>query len=162
MGVYRRLEELHDANAMSERARDYHIRKEEAERRNHFQQGQYGLFGVATVNRYLTRHGESLAQLLIASAVLIIGAGILYPLLGGVEDGDTVYRISTLAQLPTFEGIEALARGLYFSTITFTTIGYANVAPSGPYARVLVGIESLLGAIFVALFVFILGRRVAR
>lgn len=162
MAVYRRLEELHDANAMSERARDYHIRKEETERRSHLQEGQFGLYGVATANRYLTRHGESLAQLLVASAILIIGSGILYPLVGGVEDGDVLYSIATVTQLLSAEGIETLARGLYFSIITFTTIGYANVAPVGPYARILVGIESLLGAIFVALFVFILGRRVAR
>lgn len=162
MAVYRRLDELHDANAMTERARDYHIRKEEAERRSHLQEGKFGQFGVATANRYLTRHGESLTQLLVASAILIIGSGILYPLVGGVQDGDVLYSISSVTQLLSAEGIEALARGLYFSTITFTTIGYANVAPSGPYARILVGIESLLGAMFVALFVFILGRRVAR
>jgi len=57
---------------------------------------------------------------------------------------------------------EAIARGLYFSIITFTTIGYANVAPHGPLSRILVGIESLVGAILIALFVYVLGRRVAR
>jgi len=44
----------------------------------------------------------------------------------------------------------------------FTAIGYANFAPHGPWSRILIGIESLVGAILTALFVYVLGGRVAR
>ncbi|MFC7195174.1 potassium channel family protein [Halosimplex aquaticum] len=96
----------------------------------------------------------------------IVGAGFLYPFIGGVEDGQTIYRIDLVPAAPALAdlggAVEALSRGIYFSAITFTTIGYANVAPHGPWSRVLVGIESLVGAILIALFVYVLGRRTAR
>lgn len=164
--VYRRLEKLHEENALADRTRQLHIRKEEAQRKLDRRQGNWGRYAVATLNRYLTNHGESLKRLLVAWAVPILGAGLLYPFVGGVEDGGTLYQIQPVLELPTLAGIagalDALLRGIYFSIITFTTIGYANVAPHGPGSRVLVGIESLVGAILIALFVYVLGRRVAR
>lgn len=59
-------------------------------------------------------------------------------------------------------GLGEFLWGLYFSVITFTTIGYGDLYPVGTFAKVLVGAESLSGAVLVALFVFVLGRRVAR
>ena len=55
-----------------------------------------------------------------------------------------------------------LLQSFYFSVITFTTIGYGDLYPTGAGSKLLVGIESLSGAIFIALFVFVLGRQVAR
>jgi hypothetical protein len=55
-----------------------------------------------------------------------------------------------------------LLNGWYFSVITFSTIGYGDFRPASPLSRLLVGIESLAGALFIALFVFVIGRRVAR
>lgn len=160
--VYRRLETLHEDNAMADRARHYHIRKEEAQRRQHWQDGNYLRWAVGTANRYLTKHGESLAHILGWSAVVIVGSSLLYPFVGGIIDGGQRYRLTELTQLFTPEGLTTLARSLYFSTITFSTIGYANVSPAGAGSRVLVGVESLLGALLMALFVFVLARRVAR
>lgn len=164
--VYRRLESLYEENAMANEVRHYHICKEEAQRKQHKEQGQKGKYAVATANRYLTYHGESVFHILGSSAIIIVVSGLLYPFLGGIRDGSTVYQIQMALKFPTFEGLvtglEVFARSIYFSVITFSTIGYANVAPHGPWSRVLVGIESLLGAILVALFVYVLGRRVAR
>ena len=164
--VYRRLESLNEENAMADRTREFHIRKEEAHRQLDCKQGNYGRWLVATLNRYITLHGESIQHLLSAWLVTILGFGVLYPFAGGVNDGGEVFQIRLAAEVPTAESVtvvlEAVIRGLYFSTITFTTIGYANVAPHGFGSRVLVGLESLVGAILIALFVYVLGRRVAR
>jgi hypothetical protein len=98
--------------------------------------------------------------------VAIVGAGLVYPFIGGLEDGGTIYRINVVPAVPSVAdlvgAVEVFGRGLYFSAITFTTIGYANVGPNGPWSRVLVGIESLVGAVLIALFVYVLGRRTAR
>jgi len=48
--------------------------------------------------------------------------------------------------------------GLSVSTITFTTIGYANVTPLHAGLRLLVGIESFLDAALMALLVAVLAR----
>ncbi|WP_439028067.1 pentapeptide repeat-containing protein [Haloarchaeobius sp. DT45] len=164
--VYRRLESLHEGNAMADLTRHYHIRKEEAQRLLDRRQGNYGRWTVATLNRYLSLHGESIQHLLRAWVVTILGFAVLYPFGGGFNDNGEVYQIRLAAELPTANGViaalEAVVRGVYFSTITFTTIGYANVSPHGFGSRILVGLESLIGAILIALFVYVLGRRVAR
>ena len=164
--VYRRLENLHDENALANPTRYYHIRKQEAQRYFDRQNGNYGRYTVATLNRWLTNHEESIKQLLLAWTATIVGAGVLYPFVGGVSDEGTIYQIRFVVEWPTVASItgagEAILRGLYFSIITFTTTGYANVAPNGAGSRLLVGIESLLGSIMIALFVYVLGRRVAR
>jgi vacuolar-type H+-ATPase subunit I/STV1 len=42
---------------------------------------------------------------------------------------------------------------IYFSMITLTTIGYGDIAPVHPLARLLAGSEAIMGALFIALAV---------
>ncbi|OYR42880.1 pentapeptide repeat-containing protein, partial [Halorubrum sp. Eb13] len=199
--TYRRLESLFEENAMDRRARNAHIRKQEAQRKHQFIGAfepilrtlpdpiheqipqrfrqhdstddswiiSLGQYFVSTINWRLHRHGESLRQLLIVSAFLIITCGILYvsPWSGvarnNPETTDVItYQITTVAELTLPEVITTLLNGLYFSIITFSTIGYGDFYPASPVSRLLVGFESLAGALLIALFVFVIGRRVAR
>lgn len=156
--VYRRLQDLHEENAMAEKAREYHVRKEEAHRANYRQKNQYFQWFVYTLNRYLTRHGESLKHVVGWSVVTIIACALAYPFTGGIATGSEVFRFTSLATL----SLGLFLRSLYFSTVTFTTLGYGDYHPVGEWSKALAGAESLAGALLVALFVFVLGRRVAR
>lgn len=49
-------------------------------------------------------------------------------------------------------------KSLYFSVVTFATLGYGDIQPIGTVARFLAGIEALLGALLAALLVFVLTR----
>lgn len=113
----------------------------------------------------IMRYGESARRVVTLSLLTILTFGVAYPFVGGIEDGGTVYTIQSTSE-PSVAGLvtvgEVFLRNLYFSTITFTTIGYANVAPAGPWSRLLVGIESFAGALLMALLVFVLGRRSTR
>jgi uncharacterized protein YjbI with pentapeptide repeats len=182
--TYRRLESLFTDNAMDERARNAHIRKQEAQRQHQREEWRnteptmerlnwLGKYAVSTLNWHLTRHGESLGQILKVSVGVILLSALLYPL-GGFSSSETdvdyQYPLSTWLQTNGLgEAGSALVQtagtflhGLYFSVITFTTIGYGDLYPTGWFAKVLVGVESLAGAILIALFIFVLGRRVAR
>lgn len=166
--VYRRLEKLHDENALSEDARNFHISKEEARRAHQWEQGEYATYFVSSLQWHLSRHGESLAQILKSSMGLILVCGVLYPFAGGFESSsnDMAYRLQpSLTRFSwdaALDGIATLIHSIYFSVITFTTIGYGDLYPTGAGSKLLVGFESLSGAILIALFVFVLGRRVAR
>ncbi|MFH1406794.1 MAG: pentapeptide repeat-containing protein [Candidatus Omnitrophota bacterium] len=48
---------------------------------------------------------------------------------------------------------------LYFSIVTFTTLGYGDFIPADSLSRLLAGSEAFLGIFTIGLFVFTLGRR---
>jgi hypothetical protein len=161
--VYRRLETLHEENAMSEAASRFHISKEEAERKLHRERGEWKGWLIKETMGRLTRHGESVQRTITAWLLVILVFGLVYPFAGGIKDsGGTRYQISSLSELATFEGWNDLLLNVYFSGITFSTIGYGDLSPAAPGTRALVFVESLLSAVLVALLVFVLGRRVAR
>lgn len=205
--VYRRLEKLHDENALSEEARRFHISKEEARRKQQSKKrddayeelrediNERDVDGardslttalrwearhfVSWLQWHLTRHGESIKQIFVSAAALIVACGLLYPFVGGFESNSSgaTYRIwdfslGSFRGIPfpqinllvdgPFEFLGTLLQSIYFSVITFTTIGYGDLYPTGAGSKFLVGFESLSGAILIALFVFVLGPRVAR
>jgi uncharacterized protein YjbI with pentapeptide repeats len=160
--VYRRLETLHEENALSEEARQFHISKEEAERKLYKERGNPRRH-VKTLMWALTNHGESVRRLLGWWAAVIIGAGLLFPFVGGIKDSNGgTYAINSLSELGTWAGWNDLLLNIYFSIITFSTIGYGDLSPAAPGSRVLVAFESITGALLLALLIFVLGRRVAR
>jgi hypothetical protein len=52
-------------------------------------------------------------------------------------------------------------QGVYYSTLTFTTLGFGDFRPLG-IGQALTTVETALGTILIALLVFMLGRRAAR
>lgn len=186
--VYRRLESLYEENAMSNVARQFYLNKQEARRKHHAQRisecrqmGEYqkmkyhsSHYSVLTLMHRLTNHGESLWRIITRSAGIILLSSLLYPLLGGFASSQTgeIYQFSFTAwrEIDTFggamnvtrNGILTLLQSLYFSVITFSTIGYGDLYPISAGSKALVGMESLIGAVMVALFIFVLSRRVTR
>jgi hypothetical protein len=49
--------------------------------------------------------------------------------------------------------VDALAFLLYFSLVTMTTLGYGDIAPAAPAARMLCSLEAVIGQLFVAIFI---------
>jgi len=55
--------------------------------------------------------------------------------------------------------IKHFFKSLYFSLITFTTLGYGDLRPLEGCGRMFAGIEAFIGAIMMALFVYTFARR---
>ncbi|MCD6427113.1 MAG: pentapeptide repeat-containing protein, partial [Caldisericaceae bacterium] len=51
---------------------------------------------------------------------------------------------------------------LYFSIVTFTTLGYGDLHPASTGARIVAGFEAFLGAFLLAYFVVIVSRKIMR
>jgi hypothetical protein len=100
--------------------------------------------------KLLFGYGEKPVNVLIASACTILLCAFLYAMPGALNH-------QNLQANPGF------LEGLYFSTITFTTIGYGEIYPNPQtFIRYLAMTEGITGAILVALFVVCLAKRFSR
>jgi voltage-gated potassium channel len=70
------------------------------------------------------------------------------------------YRGDGLA--PEADKIAALATFQYFSTVTLTTLGFGDIVPASPMARLLSGVEAIAGQLYLAVVVASLVGRAAR
>lgn len=163
--VYRRLESLFEENAMAEEAREYHVRKQEARRKFHKQQDHYTNWLLLEASRWLTRHNDSPIQVIKVSLGVIFGTAFLYPVLGGVVDTGATTPAPRFGWFPILfewtppEPVLTFFKSLYFSIVTFTTLGFGDVQPATGAADALASIEAFAGALLMALLVFVLGRR---
>jgi hypothetical protein len=66
------------------------------------------------------------------------------------------YRYQGESLSAVFKGhpeVDALAFLLYFSVVTMTTLGFGDIAPAAPAARMLCSLEAVIGQLFVAIFI---------
>jgi hypothetical protein len=100
-------------------------------------------------------YGERPQRTLALSVAVVVGSALAYPAGGGlVADGELIRYGS--------HGLRAALDGLYFSVVTFATLGLGDVHPAGDIGRFIAASEGLAGAFLTAIFVFSLGRRVTR
>jgi len=107
--------------------------------------------------RLPTAYGGSIGRLFVTWATLILGFALLYALLGfaGLQP---LVRVTASGQLDA----ASLGDALYFSVVTFTTLGYGDVRPSQGLASGLAATEAVLGGIVIALTVLVIGRKFMR
>jgi hypothetical protein len=96
-------------------------------------------WGRSLLQWIIIGYGEKPMRVLANAGVLILLYAMIYHLLGAINDA-------------TFIG------ALYFSAITFCTVGYGDIVPHGPY-RLVAASEALAGILLCGLFLFCLGRR---
>ena len=90
---------------------------------------------------------------------------ILFPLFAGLlfAVGGSPFETGagqiTVTELATVDGIQTLGLNLYFAYITFLTIGYGNIGPIGPVARLLSAFLVYMNVILAGLFLYALIKR---
>jgi len=100
--------------------------------------------------RWLFGYGERPVRLLFAGMLLILLCALFYS-----SSGSLLYQ-GQPAQA-------SFAQSLYFSTITFTTLGLGDLHPQpGHFTRYIAMSEALAGACLMALFVVSLAKRYSR
>lgn len=95
----------------------------------------------------LTGYGERPLRTAISFLCVIVGFAVAYSF---------VYLTSSTGQIHG-----DFWQALYFSVITFTSVGYGDIQPLG-IARVFASIEALLGIFLISLFVFVFCQKMVR
>ncbi len=109
----------------------------------------------AKIARATILYGESPWRVFGATAVVVLLCALLYPI-AGIRTGGTVVSYGTTETV-----IGTLFDSLYFSVVTFTTLGYGDVQPIA-FSRVVATVETIAGSALLALLVFVFGRRATR
>ena len=156
--VYNNLYYFYIQNGRLDEALDMHYRRHEVRRKLLREQGWinclrswiYDFF----ILKLLTGYGVKISRPLIASAIIISIFAFLFWLTNGI-----VKNVNGKMVAPDFVDY------IYHSVITFTSLGYSNIQPNlavGHIPQVLAAVESILGALMMALLIFTITYRVSR
>ncbi|WP_283788118.1 ion channel [Bermanella sp. WJH001] len=103
-------------------------------------------------------YGEQPARVVGFSLCLIFIFAIAFWVFG-IEDGSHVIQFSLDASWQ--QNLLNLGNTLYFSVVTFTTLGYGDLVPIG-FSRMLAAIEAFTGSFTLALFVVVFVKKMTR
>ena len=106
----------------------------------------------------LCGYGERPVNVISFSLMLILACALGY-FTFGVSFNDQMVQFSTTNTLK--ENLMALANSLYFSVVTFTTLGYGDITPVG-YSRIIAAFEAFCGSFSIALFVVVFVKKMTR
>jgi hypothetical protein len=161
--TYQTLQGLLETNALPGRSLTYYLREMDLRRRTTWRAGDYLAALRLEGSRWVMRYGSSPWRVIASSVVLMVLCALAYPLTGGVQevgiDQAITYSVEDPSRTPAWWLVEVFFTSLYFSAVTFATLGYGDIQPVGPLARTIAGLESLVGSMLMALLVFVLTRR---
>jgi hypothetical protein len=105
-------------------------------------------------------YGYRLWRILAVSLFVIVSWAALYAM-PFTQTSPSEGSLDSVWALFSGEGVVTVSQYLYYSLVTFTTVGYGDLNPVNPITRTLAAMEGVLGVLLAALVVFVLGRRVA-
>jgi len=109
------------------------------------------------LGRLLFGYGERPTRVLVAGAVIILACAVFYSF------GPAVFAFQYGMEGGYQSGDLKFLEGLYYSTVTFTTLGFGDIYPaSDTLTRAVTMLEALAGACLMALFVVTLSKRFSR
>lgn len=171
--TYQSIEQLARANSLPELARQSYLHRKDTRRRwyvvqgrNHWRNAEFGRATADWVRwlrssgaNLLMRYGESPLRVVGASLLVIVACALVYPFLGLASMAGAESSLTSPPSSPRTFLLEVFTTSLYFSVVTFSTLGYGDLRPEGWLAQALASAEALVGALLIALIVFVLGRR---
>ncbi|MFC7140811.1 pentapeptide repeat-containing protein [Halosimplex aquaticum] len=162
--TYRQLQRIYQDNALPGLARESYTQEKDARRRLAWSEGDYLTAAKWELSRWVMHYGSSPYRVLLAALLSIVVSAALFPITGGIMEiqGERAitYTIEDPSSAPVWWIGRVFFKSLYFSVVTFATLGYGDIQPIGAWARFLAGTLSIVGSLLSALLVFVLARLV--
>ena len=106
----------------------------------------------------LCGYGERPFRVFVFSSSLVLMCALFYFMVG-LGSGDNIIRLEFHVPLST--NLSNFLDALYFSVVTFTTLGYGDLIPLGP-SRTMAALEAFIGNFTLALFVVVFVKKMTR
>lgn len=158
--TYRTLEDLAQENTFYGQASIYYRKSKDIRRQYNWTSKNYVSAILAEFSRWFTGYGNRPLRVIYTSLGVILLWGFLYPVVGALRhtNQSVMLTLTTGGSLSPEYIIHVLLKSVFFSAVTFTTLGYGNLYPVGTSVEYLASIEALLGSILMALLVGVLTR----
>ncbi|UPV72789.1 pentapeptide repeat-containing protein [Halorussus limi] len=161
--TYKELQRLTEENGLTAASRNYYIQQKDVRRREAWEYGSYPRALGKETWRWTTGYGSNPWRVIATAAVVIVVCAILFPLVGQIHDGTpsgvpVKYYFDPGSGL--YYNVVVFFQSLYFSVVTFATLGYGDMQPVFIWARAVAAAEALFGQLLMALLVFVLTRNV--
>lgn len=153
--VYSEIASLADDNAASKLARTCYTWRKDMQRKRYWSsdgegnEREYLSWFSSAVTNAVVRYGESPFRVVSLAGIVVLVFGLLYWGLDLLTATDSA-------------GTPSLVDSLYFSTLTFTTLGLGDFRPVNDLGRALAIVETSAGVVLLALLVFVFSRRATR
>ncbi len=156
--VYKNIGITFESNTLLNNSGEYYYLAKCMERKS--------LNGFGKIKSYilwlLCGYGERPTYALITSLEILLFFTILYMFTGLDVNGNIVkYDIFFISNLPINNLASDFFYSLYFSIVTFTTVGYGDITPIGA-SIMLSGFEMILGVTMVGVWTATLARKITR
>ncbi|MDH3252554.1 MAG: potassium channel family protein [Ignavibacteria bacterium] len=114
--------------------------------------------------RMIFGYGERVTRPLVSGIVLILLFAVLFMVSGIQSTVDPMVIKGNVADLAHVNAslVDRMGYCVYFSAVTFATLGYGDFRPAGSLSRVLANVESLLGIVLGATFAVSLTKKYTR
>lgn len=163
--VLRSLQDLMNRNSLTSKSRRFYLARKDSQRELAWVSKDRLNWIFQSSLKYLMGYGENPYFVIWWSVVSILVFSWIYTVNGGVE-GVELKHVTIDLLFTKFTAHNELLlnylENMYFSGMTFSSLGYGDLQPSTWTVRIFATIQSLLGALLTALFVFVLGRRSSR
>ena len=154
--IYRNLRKTSDQQGLFALSGPY-LRKELTMRR--FQEDRFSLNRVSSkVVDLFCGYGEDPLRVVIFSWVLILFSAFFYCFFGLRFGGE--FQAFSMDQTLQ-QNINFFFECLYYSVVTFTTLGYGDFIPIG-FSRLIAALEAFTGSFTIALFVVVFVKKMTR
>ncbi len=103
-------------------------------------------------------YGEKPIRVILFSGLLVFFCSLVY-YFAGIQDGGVVIQYQPESGLAS--NVIGWLDSLYFSVVTFTTLGYGDLIPLG-FSRIIAAFEAFIGSFSLALFVVVFVKKMTR
>ena len=154
--VYRNLRKLSESRGHFEHA-GYFFHKEMVMRRFQLKPFSFARVISKLVDLFCG-YGEKPINVIFFSLSVIFFSAILFFIMG-IQNGNELSVISLNKGI--LENTLIFFNALYFSVVTFTTLGYGDISPIG-FSRAIAATEAFVGSFTLALFVVVFVKKMTR
>jgi uncharacterized protein YjbI with pentapeptide repeats len=147
--TYGTLESLAYQNSLPGLAGECFLGRKDTQFRRYWRDHNWLMIIRSALPTVIARYGESPVRVIGSGGLTILVIGFVYFAFDLIEHTETGEPAT-------------LFESLYFSALTFTTLGYGDFNPVTRAGRLLAVVETSIGVILLAILVFVFGRRATR